>query len=110
MDRARLGAKAGLKTIERQAEDQRQKLHITKIELATQKQLVLELKADLQKAKKEARMAKEDSGAAEMVAFKRAILEIDMRLQRRWKGSVGNIALRFGQNHLTKHESLLTSS
>ena len=55
-------------------------------------------------------MAKEDSGAAEMAAFKRAVLEIDMRLQRRWKGSVGNIALRFGQNHLTKHESLLTSS
>ena len=34
-DQARLSAKAGLKTVERQAEDQRQKLHLTKINLAT---------------------------------------------------------------------------
>ena len=42
------------KTVERQAKDQRQKLHITEIELATQRQLVLELKASLQKVKEAA--------------------------------------------------------
>ena len=36
-DKARLSAKANLKTIERQVQDQRQKLHITEIELVTQK-------------------------------------------------------------------------
>ena len=34
-DQARLSAEAGLKTVERQAEDQRQKLHLTEIDLAT---------------------------------------------------------------------------
>ena len=36
-DKARLNAEADLKTIERQVEDQHQKLHITEIELVTQK-------------------------------------------------------------------------
>ena len=47
-DKPRLSAKVGLKTMERQAEDQRQKLHLTKIDLATEKQLVIDLKAKLQ--------------------------------------------------------------
>ena len=34
-DHARLSAKTDLKTVERQAEDQRQKLHLTEIDLAT---------------------------------------------------------------------------
>ena len=46
-DQARSRVKVGLKTVERQAEDQRQKLHLTKIDLATQKQLVIDLKAEL---------------------------------------------------------------
>ena len=54
IDQARLSAEAGLKTMERQAEDQRQKLHLTKIDLATQKQLVIDLKVKLQKAKEAA--------------------------------------------------------
>ena len=41
-DQARSSAEAGLKTAERQAEDQRQKLHLTEIDLATQKQLVID--------------------------------------------------------------------
>ena len=49
--RARLSAEVGLKIVERQAEDQRQQLHITEIDLATQKQLVMDLKAELQKVK-----------------------------------------------------------
>ena len=35
IDQARLSVEAGLKTVERQAEDQRQKLHLTEIDLAT---------------------------------------------------------------------------
>ena len=34
-DQARLSAEVGLKTVERQAEDQCQKLHLTEIDLAT---------------------------------------------------------------------------
>ena len=47
LDKARLSAEAGLKTMERQMEDQHQKLHITEINLATKKQIVLNLKAEL---------------------------------------------------------------
>ena len=38
---------AGLKTAEKQAEDQRQKLYVTETNLATEKQAVLDLKAAL---------------------------------------------------------------
>ena len=74
----------GLKTVEKQAEDRRQKLHITEIELATQKQLVLELKAELQKAREEAWMAREASRVAEVAAFERGILEIEKRLAKEY--------------------------
>ena len=36
-DQALLSAKAGLKTVERQAEDQRQKLHLAEIDLAIER-------------------------------------------------------------------------
>ncbi|XP_050249001.1 uncharacterized protein LOC126696279 [Quercus robur] len=54
-------AEVGLKTAERQAEDQRQKLYVIETNLATEKQAVLDLKAALQKAKEEARLAKEEA-------------------------------------------------
>ena len=38
VDQARLNAEAGLKTVERQAENQCQKLHLTEIDLATERQ------------------------------------------------------------------------
>ena len=38
VDQARLNAEAGLKTMERQAENQCQKLHLTEIDLATERQ------------------------------------------------------------------------
>ena len=69
-----------LKTVERQAKDQRQKLHITEIELATQRQLVLELKASLQKVKEAAWMAKEASRAMEMAAYECDVLETETQL------------------------------
>jgi len=62
-DQAHLSAEASLKTIERQVEDQRQKLHLTEIDLATQRQLVVDLKVELQKAKETAQLAKEAAKA-----------------------------------------------
>ena len=50
-ERERKSAQIGLKTAEAQAEDQRKLLYQTEIELATLKQLALDLKAELQKAK-----------------------------------------------------------
>ena len=49
--------------MERQMEDQHQKLHITEINLATEKQTILNLKAELQKAKEVARVAREAAEA-----------------------------------------------
>ena len=42
-----------MKTAERQAEEQCQKLHSTEIDLATQKKMVVDLQVELQKAKEE---------------------------------------------------------
>ena len=79
-ERARLSAKASLKSAETQAEDQCKQLHITEIELTTQKQLVLDLKAELQKVKDAARVAKEASKAVEMASYECGVQEMEMRL------------------------------
>ena len=42
-DQARFSVEAGLKTAERQAEEQHQKFHSTEIDLAMQKQMVVDL-------------------------------------------------------------------
>ena len=55
VDQACSSAEAGLKTAERQAEEQRQKLHSTEINLAMQKQMVI----DLQVRSEERRVGKE---------------------------------------------------
>ena len=57
-ERERRSAEAGLKNAQTQAEDQRKLLYQTKIDLAISRQLVMELKADLQKAKEAAQLAK----------------------------------------------------
>lgn len=54
-ERERLSAEAGLKNAKVYAEDKRKLLYTTEIELATQKQLVLDLKAEMQKVKDEAK-------------------------------------------------------
>ena len=73
-DHARLSAETDLKTVERQAEDQRQKLHLTEIDLATRRQLVADLKVELQKAKEATKLAKE---AAEVEKQASYLLGID---------------------------------
>ena len=50
---------AGLKNTESQAEDQRQLLFTTELNLATEKAIILSLKAELEKAKVEAQAVKD---------------------------------------------------
>ena len=63
---------AGLKTAEVQVEDQRKLIYTTEIELAIQKQLVMDLKAELQKVKDEAKevaqVAREATAAMEIAS------------------------------------------
>ena len=79
-DKALLSAKAGLKTMEMQADDQRQKLHFTEIDLATQMQMVIDLKARLQKAKNVVQLAKEATEAEKKVAYALSMEETQARL------------------------------
>ena len=79
VDQARLSAKAGLKTIERQAEDQCQKQHLTEIDLATQRQLVQDLKVELQKAKEATQLAKEATKAEKQTSYLLGVEETQIR-------------------------------
>ena len=54
---------AGLKTTERQAEDLRKELHYCEINLATEKQMVTDLREELRKARKAAQLLKEATEA-----------------------------------------------
>ena len=67
--RARDSSEAGLKTVEKQAEKQRKQLHYTEINLATKKQLVAELRKELQKAREAVQLVKESIEAKKQVAY-----------------------------------------
>ena len=69
-----------MKTAEKQAEDQRQLLHVTEINLATKKQVILDLKATLQKAKDEVQLAKEAVEAEKRAAYQLGAEEMEARL------------------------------
>ena len=76
-NKARLSTEAGLKTTERQMEDQRQKLHVTEINLATEKKNVLDLKAKLQKAKDATRVARETTEAIVAASYECGVLNTE---------------------------------
>ena len=80
VDKARLSSKASLKTTVRQVEDQGQKLHVTEINLATEKQNILDLKAELQKAKNAAWVAREAVEATVATFYERGVLDTKTRL------------------------------
>ena len=81
---ARLSAEAGLKTTEAQAKDQRKKLYATELELATQKQFVMDLKVKMKKAKDAAeevvRATKEATEAMERTSSKCGVMVTEARL------------------------------
>ena len=69
-----------MKTAEKQAENQRQLLHVTEINLATEKQAILDLKVALQKAKDEVQLAKEAAEAEKRAAYQLGAKETEARL------------------------------
>ena len=73
-ERGRKSAKVGLKNAQDQAREQCKKLHYAEIELATVKQQVLDLKAELDKAIKVARATK-----ATMKASKQRFYDLGMQ-------------------------------
>ena len=80
VNQARSSAEAGLKMLERQAEEQRQKIHSIEIDLATQKQMVIELQAELKKAKEEFQLAKEATEAEKKASYQLGVEETKIRL------------------------------
>ena len=80
VESAHQSAEAGLKTAEAQAEDQHKQLYTTQINLATKKTMILDLKAELQKAQKALKVAKEVVKAVEAAAYERGIVETEARL------------------------------
>ena len=58
----------------------RQQLHLSEINLATEKQMVLDLKAELSKTKEEARLAREAAEAAVATSYERGVADTEARL------------------------------
>ena len=86
VERAHLSAKAGLKNAEIQAEDQCKQLHMIEIELATQRQLVLDLKAELQKVKDAAQVAREATKATKIASYERGVMDTETQLAEELAG------------------------
>ena len=73
-------AKAGLKKTERQAEDLRKELHYYEINLATEKQMVTDLREELRKAREAAQLLKEAAEAEKQAAYALGVQETQSRL------------------------------
>ena len=67
--RAKDSSEADLKTTEKQAEDLRKQLHYTEINLAIEKQLVIELREELRKAREAVQLVKEATEAEKQAAY-----------------------------------------
>ena len=78
--RARDSAEAGLKTTKKQFEDICKQLHYTKINLATEKQLVTKFCEELRKAKDAAQLLKEAAEAEKQAAYMLGVEETQARL------------------------------
>ena len=71
---------AGLKTTERQAEDLCKELHYCEINLATEKQMVTDLREELRKAREAAQLLKEAVEAEKQAAYALGVQETQSRL------------------------------
>ena len=80
MVRVRDSAEAGLKTTEKQFEDICKQLHYTEINLATEKQLVTELREELRKAREATQLLKEAAEAEKQAAYTLGMEETQARL------------------------------
>ena len=78
--RVRDSAEAGLKTTERQFEEVRKELHYFEINLATEKQMVTELREELRKARETAKLFKEAVEAEKQAAYALEVQETQSRL------------------------------
>ena len=78
--RVRDSAKAGLKTTEKQFEDIRKQLHYNEINLATEKQLVTELREELRKAREAVQLVKEAAEVEKQAAYTLGVEETQARL------------------------------
>ena len=78
--RARDSFEASLKNVEKQAEEQCKQLHYIEINLATEKQLVMELCEELQKAREAAQLAKEATKAKKQAAYTLGVEETQAKL------------------------------
>ena len=78
--RHRDSAEAGLKTTEKQVEDIHKELHYSEINLATEKQMVTELREELRKAREAAQLLKEATEAEKQAAYDLGVQETQSRL------------------------------
>ena len=80
--RAKDSSEAGLWNAENQAEEQRKQLHYIEINLATKKQLVKEIREELQKAKEATQLAKGAAEAKKQAAYTLGVGETQARLTK----------------------------
>ena len=78
--RARDNAEVGLNITEKQFEDICKQLHYTEINLATEKQLVAELREEFRKAREAAQLVKEVAEAENQAAYTLGMEETQARL------------------------------
>ena len=78
--RQRDSAEAGLKTTEKQVEDIRKELHYCDINLATEKQMVLEFREELCKAREAAHLLKEATEAEKQATYDLGVQETQSHL------------------------------
>ena len=78
--RARDSTEAGLKTTEKQFEDICKQLHYNEINLATEKQLVTELREEFWKAREAAQLVKEAVEAEKQAVYTFGVEETQARL------------------------------
>ena len=69
-----------MKTTKRQFEEVRKELHYSEINLATEKQMVIELREELRKAREAAQLLKEATEAEKQAAYTLGVQETQSRL------------------------------
>ena len=81
-------AEAGLKTTKKQAETLRSKLHLCEINLATERQMVKELREELRKAKEATQLLKEAAEAEKHASYALGVQETQSRLTEEFSSVV----------------------